>query len=82
VVVAVNGPNDAVTPLGRPVAAKLTLPAKPLTPLTLMVVFTLLASGIVRLVADVARLKLGTLTVSPIVVILFNVPEVPVIVSK
>jgi hypothetical protein len=81
VVVAVNGPNNAVTPFGNPVVAKPTLPLKPSIPLTLMVLLPLLASGIVRLVAEVARLKAGATTVKLIVAVLVRDPEVPLIVS-
>jgi hypothetical protein len=81
VVVAVNGLNDAVTPLGNPVAAKLTLPEKPLMPLTLIVLLPLPERGMVRLVGKTARLKLGTTTIKEIGIVLVRVPEVPVMVT-
>jgi hypothetical protein len=80
-VVAVTGLNDAVTPFGNPVAAKLTLPEKPLMPLTLMVLLPLPERGMVRLVGEAAKLKLGTTTVKEIGIVLFSMPEVPVMVS-
>lgn len=75
-------PKLAVTPLGKPVAVSVTLPVKPLAPVTLIVSVTL-APWITETVADVgARVKLGAaFTVSAIVVEAVSVPEVPVIVT-
>lgn len=70
--------NAAVTPLGNPLAAKVTLELNPFDPLTLIVLVPLLLRGIVRLAADAERLKLGTVTVTAIVVVLLSVPDVPV----
>jgi hypothetical protein len=41
VIVAVAGLNAAVTPLGSPLTAKLTVPVKPFCPLTLSVLLPL-----------------------------------------
>jgi hypothetical protein len=50
------GLNDAVTPLGRPDAEKLTLPLKPLCGLTLMVLAPLVPWVIVKLFGDAERM--------------------------
>jgi hypothetical protein len=46
------GLNDAVTPLGRPVADKLTLPMKPFCGVTVMVLAPLAPCVIVKLFGD------------------------------
>jgi hypothetical protein len=46
------GLNDAVTPLGRPVADKLTLPVKPFCGVTVMVLAPLAPCVIVKLFGD------------------------------
>ena len=46
------GLNDAVTPLGRPDADKLTLPVKPFCGLTVMVVAPLAPCTIAKLLDD------------------------------
>ena len=46
------GLNDAVTPLGRPVANKLTLPVKPFCGVTVMVLAPLAPCVIVKLFGD------------------------------
>ena len=59
--VAVAGfvPNDAVTPLGRPEADKLTLPVKPFCGVTMMVLEPFDPCVILRLLDDNERLKSG-----------------------
>ena len=52
-------PNDAVTPLGRPDAAKVTLPVKPFWGATVMVLEPLDPCTTVRLLGDAERLKSG-----------------------
>jgi len=52
VVVAGLGLNDAVTPLGRPDADKLTLPPKPFCGVTVMVLVPLVPCAMLRLVGD------------------------------
>jgi hypothetical protein len=55
VVVVGLGLNDAVTPLGRPEADKLTLPLKPFCGVTLIVLVPLPPCVIVKLVGDAER---------------------------
>jgi hypothetical protein len=77
-------PYATVTPLGRPVAAKVTLPVNPPESVTVMVSVAVLPSVIASVDADGARLKLGTnltATVSAIFVVAVSVPEVPVMVT-
>jgi hypothetical protein len=72
VLVVLAGLNDAVTPLGNPEAERLTLPLKPLTGLTVMVLFPLLPCVTVTLDGDAESEKSGTgvaLTVSVTVVV-------------
>ena len=49
------GLNDAVTPLGRPDADKLTLPLKPFCGVTVMVLEPLAPCAIVKLLGDAER---------------------------
>jgi len=51
------GLNDAVTPLGRPDADKLTLPLKPFCGVTVMVLAPLAPCVILRLLGDAERVK-------------------------
>ena len=53
------GLNNAVTPLGRPDADKLTLPLKPFRGVTVMVLVPLAPCTIVKLLGDVDNVKLG-----------------------
>src|SRR5712691_3549200 len=77
--------KDEVTPLGRPEAAKATLPMKPFRFVTVMVLVPLAPCITVRLVGEADRLKFGTragaLTVRLTVVVWLKVPEVPVMVT-
>lgn len=52
-------PNAAVTPLGRPDAAKVTLPVNPPTSVTVIVLVPLLPWVIVRLLGESESVKLG-----------------------
>ena len=72
------GLNDAVTPLGKPDADKLTLPLKPFCGLTVMVLAPLAPCMIAKLLGDAERAKfpLG-FTVREIVVVFVKLPEVP-----
>jgi hypothetical protein len=75
------GLNVAVTPVGRPDAAKVTLPANGLTSVTVIVSVPLAPGATVRLVGEAERLKLPRpVTVSEMEVVALSVPEVPVIV--
>ncbi len=51
------GLNDAVTPLGRPDADKLTLPLKPFCGVTVMVLAPLAPWVMLRLLGDAERVK-------------------------
>jgi hypothetical protein len=55
VLVVLLGLNDAVTPLGRPDADKLTLPLKPFCGVTVMVLAPLAPCTIVKLFGDAER---------------------------
>jgi hypothetical protein len=79
--VVLDGLKAAVTPLGNPDTAKLTLPLNPFEPATLMVLLPLPVRATVRLLGEEERLKLGTTTVSPTVVVPLRLPEAPVMVS-
>jgi hypothetical protein len=75
-------PNDAVTPLGRPEAARVTLPLNPFAPATVMVSVTLLPWATDKLDAEGESVKLGGLfTVNATVVLAVRLPEVPLIVT-
>jgi hypothetical protein len=52
-------PNDAVTPLGRPDAASVTLPVNPPTSVTVIVLVPLLPWVIERLLGESESVKLG-----------------------
>jgi hypothetical protein len=52
-------PKAAVTPLGKPDAARVTLPVNPSTSLTVMVLVPLLPWVIDRLLGESERVKLG-----------------------
>ena len=76
--------NDAVTPLGRPEADKLTLPLNPLSGVILIVLAPLVPCVIVKLVGDAESVKFAAgagLTVRPIVAEFDKLPEVPVMVT-
>ena len=84
VLVALAGLNDALTPLGRPAAAKLTLPVKPFCGVTVTVLVPLAPCTTVRLPGEADSVKFGTgaaLTVRETVVVLLKLPEVPVTVN-
>jgi hypothetical protein len=77
-------PNAAVTPLGKPDAARVTLPAKGLTSVTVIVSVPLLPWVMVSEAAERESVKLpvpAALTVSAMVVVAVTLPEVPVIVT-
>jgi hypothetical protein len=77
-------PNEAVTPLGRPDAASVTLPVNPPTSVTLIVLVPLLPCVMVSDDGDAPSMKPGfvlTFTASAIVVAALSEPEVPVTVT-
>lgn len=83
VVVAGFVPNAAVTPVGKPVAASVTLPLKPPVP-AIVIVLVLLAPPCAMLTLDglADRLKFGGApTVSDTVVVCVKLAETPVIVT-
>src|SRR5206468_1189814 len=82
VAVAGLGLNDAVTPLGRPEADKLTLPLKPLCGAIVTVLVPLAPCAMLRLPGDAERAKFGAeVTVREIVVGFARMPDVPAIVT-
>src|SRR5260370_5273463 len=82
-VVVVVGLNDAVTPLGKPDAARLTLPVNPFWSVTVMVLVPPEPLGlIVKLLGAADRVKSGgPVTVRVMVVVAVRLPEVPVTVT-
>jgi len=77
-------PNAAVTPVGNPEAARVTLPAKGLTSVTVIVSVPLLPRVMASVGAERESVKLPVppvVTASVIVVVAVSVPEVPVIVT-
>ena len=82
VVAVPPGLNDAVTPLGRPDADKLTLLLKPPWGVTVIVLVPLVPWTKLRLLGEEERVKSPTgLTVRVIVAVLVKVPDVPVMVT-
>lgn len=75
------GLNDALMPLGRPEADRLTVPVNPLSGLTMTVLVPLFPWTTVKLFGDALRVKLPAgLTVRVIVVLFVELPDTPVIV--
>jgi hypothetical protein len=76
--------NDAVTPLGKPEADRLTLPVKPFCGITVTVLVPLAPCATVTLLGDAERAKSATgtgFTVRETVVVFVKLPEVPVMVT-
>jgi len=79
--VVLAGEKDALTPVGKPDAVKLTLPVKPNSGVTVIVLVALAACWKFRLLGDADRLKFGgAFTVSEIKVVFVRLPDVPEIV--
>src|SRR5208283_5524458 len=76
------GTNPAVTPLGKPDAVRVTLPVKPFSAFTVIVLVPLFPCTTLKLVglADSVKLGLGV-TVSRTVVVAVKLPDVPIIVT-
>lgn len=77
-------PNVAVTPEGNPDADKVTLPVKPPEGVSVMVLVPLVPCFTVRLAGEADSEKLGVaaaFTVSEMLVVWVNVPDVPVMVT-
>ena len=82
VLVVLVGLKDAVTPLGKPDADKLTLPLKPFCGVTVIMLVPLAAWKTLTLLGDADSVKVPTLfTVSETVVVLVKRPAVPVMVN-
>ncbi len=82
--VAGFGLNDAVTPLSKPEADKLTLPLKPFCGVTVIVLVPLAPCVMVKLPGEAESVKFGVgtgFTVRETVVVLVKLPEVPVMVA-
>ena len=79
------GLNVAVTPFGKPVADKLTVPLNPFNLFTLIVLVTLLPRPTLKVPGAADKLKsgagAGALTVRLTVVVCVRLPEVPVTVT-
>lgn len=82
VLVVLAGLKESVTPLGRLEADKLTLPLKPLSGFTVIVLEPLAPCVMVRLLGDAESVKFGGgLTVRESVVELDRLPDAPVMVT-
>src|SRR6267154_300164 len=82
VLVVLLGLNEAVTPLGRPDADKLTLPLKPFCGVTVMVLAPPAPWVMLRLLGDAERVKfLVGFTVRETVVVFVKLPDEPVTVT-
>jgi len=84
VAVAGLGLNEAVTPLGRPEADRLTLPLKPFCGVMVMVLALFAPCVMVRLLGEVESVKFGVgrgFTVRESVVVFVKLPEVPVMLT-
>lgn len=80
--VVLPGLNAGVTPLGRPEADKLTLPLKPLSGFTVIVLMPLEPCVMVKLLGEAERVKFGGgFTVRESVVELDRFPDEPVMVT-
>ena len=77
------GTNAAVTPVGRPVAVRVTLPVNPPTSVTVIVLVPPARVGVmVKLAGFGASVKPGpAVTVSDTVVVAVKLPDVPVTVT-
>jgi hypothetical protein len=75
--VALSVPKDAVTPLGSPDTARLTLLLKPFCAVTVAVPPAVNPRGRPRLPGRKDSVKFGAVMVSPMVVVLRSVPEIP-----
>jgi hypothetical protein len=70
-------PNVAVTPLGRPDAASVTLPVNPFTSCTVMVLVPLPPWVIVRLLGESESVKLGVADPARVLIrpVVFGLPQ-------
>lgn len=81
VVLVEDGLKDAVRPAGSPVTARATALAKPLDPVTVMVLLALPPGAMVRLADEALRVKLGDGTLTSIDVESDWEPEVPLTIT-
>lgn len=83
VVMAGLGMNEAVTPLGKPEADRLTLPLNPFMGVTVIVVVAPVPCAMLKLPVAAERPKSaeGT-TVTPTVVVAVKLPDVPATVTE
>jgi len=85
VLVVLLGLNVAVTPFGKPEADRLTVPLKPFSWFTVMVLVTLCPRATFKLLGEADSLKSGAgeeaLTVKLTEVVCVRLPEVPVMVT-
>jgi hypothetical protein len=82
VVLVVGELNTAVTPAGKPVTARLTVPVKPLCGFAVRVLLPLLPARMEKAVGVAVRVKPGAaVTVTAMVVLLLSDPEVAVMVT-
>lgn len=76
--VVLAGEKEALTPLGMPEALKLTLPVKPYSGVTVIVLVALAACWKLKLVGEAERAKFGgAFTVRLISVAFVRLPDVP-----
>jgi len=76
--------KDALTPLGRPEADRLTVPLNPFCGVTVIVLVPLAPCVMVKLLGEADSVKFGVgtgFTVRETVVVLVRLPEVPVMVT-
>ncbi len=77
--VVLAGLNDAVTPVGRPDAARATAPVKPFCGVIVIVLVALAPCATLTLAGDAAMLNAGSpVTVSESRAVLVRLPDVPV----
>jgi len=74
-------PHNAVTPLGTPVTARLTLPVNPLMGITTIVDIAEVPRLTERMDGEAASVKLGLWMVKAKLVVCVKLPEVPVTVT-
>jgi len=83
--VALPGLNEAVTPFGKPLADRLTVPLKPFNSFIVIVLVTLFPRATLKVAGEAERLKSGAgaeaFTVKLTEVVCVKLPEVPVTVT-
>lgn len=74
-------PNATVTPVGKPVAARVTLPVNPPVSVTVTVLVPVAPAATTTVAGEAESVKPGAVTVRLMVVVALSVPEVPVMVT-